>query len=151
MRAALAAAALLAPAIAHAGDSTWLLCTGVATVDSHRMYVAASVVEGRKTADTRAVWITLIKGGHEMRGELPDDADGGASGSVALAIVPNDPSIKPSVTFKGTAKLPSDFGALTLTGQLDTNFGEAARPSFVAFSGKLACKTLDDLAIGHGG
>jgi hypothetical protein len=103
----------------------------------------AAIRRGRSGAATRSVWITLVKGRHELHGELPEDANGDAAGDIKLSTS----DAKPAVVFTGRAKLPQDFRAITLSGTIDVAFGVGTADK-TPFAATLACKTLDDLAIG---
>ena len=131
---------LCAPAVAYAGDSTWLWCKGTATRGGTKMFFAASLLEHRAAdGENRDLDVMLVYGANS------------ASATIARFDVdkPAKLATPGKVNFSGTAKLDGKMKTFTLDGKLDESFGAAAKPNMVAFSAKLTCETLDDLAIGH--
>jgi hypothetical protein len=106
---------LACPTLAHAGDSTWLVCSG----RIGKAHIMASVVEHR-AADgaSRAVSVTLLRGVHAA------SAESVVTGKVTLA---------------------PDFSTLALTGKIDMTFGDDKKAPREAVNVKLACVQLDDL------
>ena len=126
------------PGVAHAGDSSWLVCKGIATRADYKTYFVANVLEHRAGVDQRALSVTLVYGDHLARGEITDGSSLRASEIASKRVV-----------FAGTGKLSDDFKTFTLDGKLDGNFGALATPRMERFHAALACEQLDDLAIGH--
>lgn len=139
MRHLVVALCLCAPAVAHAGDSTWLWCKGIATRGATKTYFAASLLEHRANdGATRDLEVMLVYGANT------------ASTTVAKYDIDKVSKLSTAapVKFTGTLKLDPKMQTLTLTGKIDESFG-GPKPNLVAFSAKLTCDTLDDLAIGH--
>ena len=133
--------AMILSGAAHAADSSWLVCKGIAVHgDKQQSYFVANVLEHRYQADKRALDVALIYGANIGTGEVTDiDA-----GTLRVADVANK-----HVTFIGTGTLSADFKTFTLAGKIDFNFGALANARMERFAAKLSCDELDDLAIGH--
>jgi hypothetical protein len=132
--------------VAHAADSTWLSCKGIATYGDKaprsRMYLMASLLEHRADDGvSRDLDVTLIKGAHVSLGTIHGDQ----RGTLEL----RDVIDKHPVMFTGTASLAENMKTFTLTGKLEVTFGFDAKAKPVRVDAKLTCEALDDLAIGH--
>lgn len=135
--------------LAVAGDSSWLWCKGFgdqgAKAPLTRTFFAASILEHRSAkGDTRDIGVTLVYGDHVSRGVI-SDADSDRPGKLTAKSVTG----KQAVTFTGTGTLAMDLRTFTVTGKIDFDFGDVAKPTFVPFVAKLECEKLDDLSIGH--
>ncbi len=139
MRSLVLVLCLCVPAVANAGDSSWLWCKGIATRGATKTFFAASLLEHRASdGASRDLEVMLVYGAKAATTTL-SKYDAGKPAKLAT---------KGPVQFTGTAKLDEKMQTFTLDGKLDDTFG-TAKPNMVAFSAKLTCETLDDLAIGH--
>jgi hypothetical protein len=145
--------ALLIPVTSYAGDSTWLLCRGIAEhgagADRQKTHMVASLHEHRGAkGDGRDLSVTLIYGDHVGRGEVIGK-DGGDEVGKQVPVKLSSIDGKKRPVFTGTSELAQDMNTVTLTGSIDWTFGQDAKAKMVPFSGKLNCKQLDDQAIGQ--
>lgn len=139
------------PSIAHAGDSTWLLCKGIGMQGAKphvtKTYFAASLLEHRGSdGSSRDLGVTLMYGDHVNRGVI----QGKTSGDFQAKAVPFKAAStagKSPTTFTGTAQLGKDMKSFTLTGNIDWTFGDDPKAERIPFTAKLTCETLDDLSI----
>jgi hypothetical protein len=126
---------------AYAGDSTWLLCKGKATqgerASATHPRVVVNLLEHR-AADgaNRALGVTIIMGDRVSRGEQRGDFDVTPTPLISKSIDGSHPLI-----FNGTAKLDG-FKVLRMEGQIDTMFGDDAKPVMAKFVAKLKCEEL---------
>jgi hypothetical protein len=144
-------AILSSAGLAHAGDSTWLICKGISERGKpvEKSHVVVSLLE-RRGADggSRDLSVTLIKGVHVNTGEIVGKTlkDGDVTGKVAPLKLA---SAKGKPVFTGTGELAKGMKTFTLKGSIDFAFGLDAKPTMEPFTAKLTCEVLDDLAIGH--
>jgi hypothetical protein len=129
--------------LAHAGDSTWLLCKGVADFDGKKMYVVASVLERRDAdEDSRDLDVSFLKGANEATGTLLGKNGDFMGKSTALEL-----KTKGKLAWKGSVTLGKDFKTFAMTGTQDMGWGTTKLDT--KMTAKLTCEALDDLAIGH--
>ena len=126
----------------HANDSTWLVCKGIASPGATKMHLVVSAIEQRAAnGSDRDLSLTIMRGDHVSR-------------AVATKIETGKPRAFTArrgkhVTIDGRVTLASDMSTLALDGTIDPSFGIDAKQARASFTAKLACETLDDLAIGH--
>lgn len=139
------AAVLASPAIAQAGDASWLVCKGKAEhgATKQREWILVNALEHRGTdGGSRNLTLTLLKGGVVATGDINDKKHEFVDKAAPL----NMKSAKGRVVMSGTVTLSNDFKTLSLTGKLDPAYGSAAKTTLEAFDAKLSCEQLDDLA-----
>ncbi|MBX3162825.1 MAG: hypothetical protein KF773_43085 [Deltaproteobacteria bacterium] len=142
---------------AHAGDSTWLVCKGIAERgkkgDVTKSHIVASLHEHRGAdRSSRDLNVTLIYGVHVSRGDILGSTVDKKTGDVLGKAVPVKLSAtpaggKPVEVFAGTADVAKDLKTFTLKGDIDFAFGLDPKPVRVPFAAKMTCELLDDLAI----
>jgi hypothetical protein len=139
---------LASPTAAHAADSTWLLCKGIADKGGGaKSYLAANLLEHRNaTGDGRDLDVTLLYGAHVMTGEILGKTGDFMVKPVALQVT-EEVDGKRVVIFTGTGRLSSDMKTFTVAGKFDFTFGREPAPQPIM--AKLRCEELNDLAIGH--
>ena len=126
-------ASICAPSLALAADSTWLWCHGSADRGGTRTHFAASILEHRApSGDARELSVMLVYGDHASRGTVAKNSKL-TTKNIASA----------HVVFTGTGKLDNAMTTFALDGDLDTSFGDSAKPTTVAFTATLTCETLD--------
>jgi hypothetical protein len=136
------------PAIAAAGDSTWLWCKGTAErgakPSATRTMFAASLHEHRGAGgDTRELAVTLVYGDHVSRGTIAN-AEVDKAGTLTTTSVLG----KRAAVFAGKAKLDQAMTTFTLTGTIDASYGDGGgKSATVPFTAKLTCATLDDQTL----
>jgi hypothetical protein len=148
-------AILSSAGVAHAADSTWLICKGIAEHgakgDVDKSHVVVSLHEHRGAdGGSRDLDVTLIYGVHVSRGVVIGKTHGTKDGDVTGKAVPVKLSLtrtKTFETFTGTGEVSSDNKTFTMKGSVDWAFGHDPKPTMVPFSAKLTCERLDDLAI----
>jgi len=132
-----------------AGDSTWLVCKGVAgygpDTQRDKMHLVVSALEHRAASgDKRDLSITVLRGDHQSRGVVRNVEEGKPGKLGAKALGGNQ-----RVTIDGRLTLASGMASIDLDGTIDPSFGADAKAKRVPFAAKLTCETLDDQAIGH--
>lgn len=141
---------LLHTGVARAGDSSWLLCKGVAEIgakEKTKTHLVASLHEHRGTGG-RDLSVTVIYGVHVNRGDILGKSIGkdedvlGKTAPLKLVVVGKNVQ-----TFKGTATLAQDLTTFTLAGSIDPTYGQAGKRAMEPVTAKLSCELLDDLAI----
>ena len=149
---AIATAVLATSTLADARDSAWVLCKGIVDPGAGhaKSYLVASLLEHRSdNGASRDLAVTVLYGDHVARGAILNSDDGftdGRARPVKLTTVGTKTS---HPIFTGTVALTSDMKSVAMVGSLDEDYGDAAKPSLVQVTAKLACEQLDDMAIGH--
>ena len=146
MRAAVIVASfLLVSEVAHAGDSVWMTCEGVAKGKGYKqMHLVANVLEHRGAdGDSRVADVAILHGSNLATGAFKTDDE--TRSAVTLSL----PSDSHTRVFTGdaTLNLMRDNRSFAIKGKLDLNFGVGSAQQ-VAIDVTFRCHELDDDAIG---